>query len=343
MKLPAEQMIKLQSYRLSSQPGVGTTEYVLIGSLVVLLSIGGLSLIGNNVSGIFGGLEGAMHRQKPDTMQAAGLPKGNQANVLSQNGQTGAAGQVGASGNTAAGNYPTVRSVNGNVLQNVCLNQGGFCVNIPLVTADGRMTSTSGALGGQLTHDFASVFDQIAAQLAQMGNADPKLVDLITKLANSGHGIADNQEGLLAACQPGMQCGSTYEVSAKKVERGKASATSSETPATSYLSGISSNTQSFQSLFDELEGFLSDNPEALPESVQSLIDMEAQQILSIATAYPSPTTDDVAVTTGSTKTKRKLLTTDNTTTWELVGDPVIVRQDSNTICQSGGYTGVCIQ
>jgi hypothetical protein len=180
--------------------------------------------------------------------------------------------------------------------------QSGTCVNIPVVDST---TLTAGANGGQLTHQFADVLSQIALQLQADPNADPQVSTLVTRIANAGHTMGNTEASFIQS----------YECCAS-------------TNYTSNLSGLSDSIEHTQADFNLnhqlLSDYLSSNPNSLPPELQSMIALEVGQINQLAVNGFL----DASVISGALPPNSQAVT--------------LTHQDSNTICNSGGDTSVCV-
>jgi Flp pilus assembly pilin Flp len=185
--------------------------------------------------------------------------------------------------------------------------QSGYCVNLPVVDA---MTVTSGANGIQLTYQFASVIEQIASQLRDAPDTDPQLVALVTELANSGHDLGAKEQYLL----------DNYAT------------TESQNNNTPIIQGVNKSLGVVTTKHQALQSYLTTYPSALPPELQNIISLEVDQISTIARngfktfgSYTDPETG-------------KSLNAP-----AIVNGVQLTHQSSNTICGSGGDTGVCVQ
>jgi Flp pilus assembly pilin Flp len=276
-------------------PGQGMAEYTLIGSLLVLVAIGALGLLGGQVNTLFGNmLGGSGTAQSTGTVQIA-----NTTTQQSQNTAISTAQQTLINAGIA---YDTITTANGVTIQMPVI-QGGTTVQ------------TAGASGSQLTYGFSDVLTQIAQKLQDSGQADPALVQLITDLANKGHLIGDNQKFL-------ENCLSTCN---------------SNDLTTSYFDSFNTVTiqltPEFQTLHQQVLDYTAANPESLPASLITVIDLQARQIENIVQTTASPTSWQATETDPCGPIC--IDTTESTAT--------LIHQDANTICSSGGDTGQCIQ
>lgn len=317
----------------NAQWGSTVVEYSMIAFLVLAVSLVGVSGVGNNLSQL-------LTKFKTE-ISSHGSNKTVVAVSATSNVNPSASLPSSASSSTAT----TIATEQTAQQQSVCFKEG-VCVTIPVVNTS-NTASTAGVLGGQLTHEFASVFEQIALQLSQEPKADNRLVSLITQLANGGHTIADSQQSLLSLCQPGAACNSTTSVLQTKNAPSQKATANQATPVQQYLQEIGNNTLSFQDQYTQLQSYLATHPDALSSSLQQLIATEVTQINTIASAYPTGSTQDsgqnVSVSQSTKKNNKKVTLLDDTTTWQLTGDPVLIHQDANTICGSGGDTSQCTQ
>ncbi len=154
----------------------------------------------------------------------------------------------------------------------------GMCIDIPVITSSATAADTAGGLGGDLTQQFAAVFDQIAEQL-EAANMDPTVVSYVTALANGGHDIGDSMETIAEICE-------VTPCNPSRIE--------------GEIDEFESETYSFKNRLRMLNRYLDAHPDALdafPEA-REVINMEAQQIIAIA---DGANYDPNTVTTSSTR------------------------------------------
>ena len=283
--------------------GVTLVEYGLIGALIMVFAIAAVTQLGE-------GLNGRMVNLKGDLTRSA-------------NGQASGGGGSGGGGGSQ---QPTGPGGIGNVVpppgpgeEQACLS-GGYCVNIPTIPGGTRLSSTTGALGGQLTHGMANAIRQIGDQLRADPDTDPTLLNLITQLANNGHGIGDSIDNANTWCPPGVNCGQLA-----------ADGSQVSSILRQNLGNIDHSQSGFQSTHQELQAYLAAHPGALPPAVVGVINAEAGQINTIADAFSQDSiTPSTCQAAGDTACSQ----------WN-VTDTLLVHQDANTICSSGGGHSQC--
>ncbi|HEY9687627.1 MAG TPA: hypothetical protein V6C52_11685 [Coleofasciculaceae cyanobacterium] len=214
--------------------------------------------------------------------------------------------------------------------QQVCY-KSGWCVNVP-VTQNTALTVTTGSMGSQMTNQFASVFDQIAMQLAQNQNPDPQTLALVTELANLGHDISYWQKALWVECSAGANC--TYNASTGVSWGGTGYGNMTAPKSQNSLGQIELATSAFSSKNSELSSYLKKQPDVLPSYMQEIINSQSSQIMNIAGAYQ---TSNLVVTTSPTDPNVSIAN------WSLGYDAQLVDQNANTICQNGGDTSMCFK
>lgn len=313
-----------------SDTGSTLVEYMMIGGTILLISIGVCILMGGNLQNILKGLKADF--QGSSAKASAATVKVSTGSPVPSAGPGASAGSTVQIGGTT---IPSSSAINGVPTQKVCFSSG-YCVNVPVV-AQGPMSGTTGALGGQLTGAFADVLQQIADQLTA-NSGDRVLAGMITKLANNGHAIGNQQSSLLSLCAPGTQCNSSITINTNS---GKAAAKNGSTvTAGIYLTGINDANLQFKNQYGAVISYLKKNPDALAPELQSLVTLESQQIIGIADAFNTTTSVNNGVTSN---TVHKKVTTTAQSTWDITSDPILVHQDANTICGAGGDTSVCVQ
>jgi Flp pilus assembly pilin Flp len=185
--------------------------------------------------------------------------------------------------------------------------QSGYCVNLPVVDA---LTVTSGANGIQLTYQFASVIEQIALQLRESPDTDPQLVALVTDLANSGHDLGAKEQYHL----------DNYASSESQYNN------------TPIIQGVMNSLKIVSGKHQALQDYLATYPSALPPELQNIIRLEVDQISTIASEGFKKYGSYIDPRTGKSLNAPAI-----------VNGVQLTHQSSNTICSSGGDTGVCIQ
>lgn len=280
---------------MERRTGTSLSEYALIGGLVLVLSIGALSVLGKVTGGMFGG----MLSGKPPVSQTSPATSMRTAAVSD-------APSVGAlASGMAAGQ------------QKACFSSG-VCIDFPSMNP--ATVVTSGGLGSQYTHDLASVLDQVKAQLVAE-NADPSVIDLVSKLANQGHDMGDYEQSMwdqMAGCMQGGVCanqkvfGSTYTMEHVMLNK----------------------VAQLKTLDAQLQTYLTAHPDALanfPEA-QSIINTEVNQIATLGSNLnhgidPVPSGQDGAFQIYPDAMTHGLVAQNAST---------ITHASSNTICGQGG-------
>jgi hypothetical protein len=360
--------------------GQSLSEYGLVAGLIAVAALGGMILLGGNIQKQFG-------QMLPTSRQTSGAGVNGIAVVDATN--------LPANLQRASALLPAPKADE----QQVCF-KSGFCLNMPLM--EENRPQTAGSLGDQQMNQMAGIMDQVASQLGAAG-ADPPLVELITKLANSGHGVgtyfdqmsADMKE---AAATCGSTCTMDYYADPDKFNR--------------YQWGGSAEGEKndFQSAWLTVQTYMKENPEAFaafPEAY-SILELETQEIMKLAngvspnyeedpnakqiraqgsssavqqetSTYTSPSTGQKVTETkyvaGGTVLYQTIKTGKSNTSYQWDGSSMVatsdppptdgastytykfasvytlytdqknaaetVRQDANTICQTGGNLGSC--
>jgi Flp pilus assembly pilin Flp len=224
---------------MSVSKGQSLAEYGMVIGLVAAVGIAAVALLGGSLQDGLANINGG--NATPSTLAITDAPPGG---VSSPGGTSG---------------LSTLIPPPGTGQEQICF-QSGYCANIPVI--DGT-TVTTGANGGQMTHQFADVLSQIALQLQADPNADPNLVNMITRVANAGHTIGDIEAFFIHSYEC---CGTTNYT----------------TNLSSLSSSITSTQTFFNSEYQELSHYLSTNPNVLPPELQSVIALEVEQINQLA-------------------------------------------------------------
>jgi hypothetical protein len=268
-------------------------EYTIAGALVAAVSITALFLMSNKLDSMMENLLQSMRTQNSQVASAQAI-----ATTLSPP------------------TNPTAPATTPNGALDTACFQSGWCIQIPVVN-NGTINNTSGANGGQMTHQFSDTIGQVAQHISTQPSADPELLNLITQLANLGHAIGNIEQGVVDLCPPGGSCVASAQGSVPTYEQ---------------IHQITGPNVEFQAAYDLLQGYLARNPDSLPPEIVSVIDLETQQIQTIAAAFdPSAVSYQVDPATGLF-----------TETWSIPPNAAtLTQQSANTICNSGG--GECIQ
>ncbi len=149
--------------------------------------------------------------------------------------------------------------------EQVCITYQ-LCVNVPIL--DGRSSiETAGAMGGDETRQLSLVLNQIATRLRELG-ADDNLIDMVTRLANSGHQLSDSVQDLEQLC-PNRRCGQNRDAFNTRWQ------------------DVMNTRQAYNSMKQEYDAYIAANPgvfAVLPEA-RDLIDKEAQSIIDLANTF----------------------------------------------------------
>jgi len=159
-----------------SSPGHGVAEYGILSVLLLVGSIGMLSLMGTDIDGLFK----SFHISPAQLRTSAGAPQ-----TLAATGNNNAA--LTAAANSAAGFNPSglPRGVG---QEQVCF-RNNLCTS--MLSIAGGSTDTSGGNGTQLVLGSVDSINQLIQKLKQDPNSDSSLIGLLTQLANNGHDIGN--------------------------------------------------------------------------------------------------------------------------------------------------------
>ena len=307
---------------MRSVRGQAIVEYTLLLTLVALACVAAMSPLGQAiqaglqgmVNGIAGGNGGGLIAAAPGGGGGPLTPASGGGTGGSTTDGGGTTTPTSSGGSTYVSPPPTPYQ------DRVCL-ASGMCVNVPRVE-NGPPTDTTGSNGGQLTSSFANVLDQVAEQLKQDPNTDPKILDIVTRLASQGHAVAAAEIGsdiAVAENCPNSIC------TLDKL-----------TAVTNARAGVDTTTNAFSSLQAELYNYLSMNPGALPPAFQNVINQSGNNIVSAATPFRD--TMFSGVYEGGTFLGYGVISGE-----EAMKAITLTKMDSNTICGSGGDTSVCVQ
>jgi hypothetical protein len=78
--------------------------------------------------------------------------------------------------------------------ESLCFLGGQTCLTIPIITPE-----VAGGLGGDSVKKLAMTLEEMAQLMREQG-VDPAIVDLVTRLANRGHGLGDEIKEIQALC-----------------------------------------------------------------------------------------------------------------------------------------------
>lgn len=280
---------------IRKQQGVTLVEYGLVGASLVVVGIAGLALLGKNANLALENFEKGLHPKPAIALASSSETSGGGAASSSSSGSEG--------GETGGGGTPTSSTPSTSVGQTekACF-KNGLCINVPVVSSQ-TLDDTSGSMGSQLTSQFADTIMGIAEALKEQPNADSRLVELITTLANSGHSLGDTEGLAVSECPPGTQC------------------TGNQTTLRNSLSLVISKDSIFSSDLQTLNGYVQNNPNAISPELMKIIQLEAGQITEIAQAYrgqPNPSEDGSYIQ------------------WSFSKNVEITHQSANAICGTGG-------
>lgn len=133
--------------------------------------------------------------------------------------------------------------------------QSGFCINVPSVAQGATVSDTTGGLGGDLTAQFADVFEQIADQL-ELAGQDPTFVDKVRLLAQSGHGLGNAENAL----PKGDDC--------DNLDR-------------SVCDNFFDTSNVFVQSFSDLKQYMQANSDKIPADVQAILHFQGEEINNI--------------------------------------------------------------
>lgn len=241
---------------------------------------------------------------------------------------TGSTSGVVPSTAASAGNTVLMVSPPGTGQQQICLSSSKMCINIPEVTGSGTVSDTLGGLGGNLVTSYASVFDQIAAQLKAQ-NADPALVTLITNLAQNGHNIGNMLNTVETVCKTGGSPACDFKSIGGQLDDSMIQSSHAVNGAIS----ATINTTRFQEALQAVNNYFSLHPNSY-QDIQGIIQLEASQITNIGQGLNL----GIQMTSG-----KNSLGNNNFNVTGTANNAKLVNQDANTICANGGNQGVCIQ
>lgn len=203
--------------------------------------------------------------------------------------------------------------------QQVCF-ETGMCFNMPIIT--GGQSSTSGGLGSEETEALSILLQQVADRLQESG-ADPDLVAKITDLANEGHSLSSYMK----------QTANEYYNSTNYLLQYP-----DFDPNTDFMFqwGFSVNMSNNKSLmgtgtaeFNEAwqavqDAFAQSPNDPALQTAKLIIDAQAREILNISASIPLDITVEQIIANPNIHIAAE-----------------VTRQDSNTICQTGGNLGAC--
>lgn len=222
--------------RHKSTPGQSGSEYAMALGLVAVVGIATLAALGGGLSNIFFGMVTGQPKAEPPATPSESLP-----------------------GKAAADDYQAALAKLPPAPQGtepVCFD--AVCVNLPIVDASNAVVDTVGGNGADRIYQFSDTLQQLAEQLEDSG-VDPGLVQLISKLANNGHGLGDAQKALDPAFR-GFRL------------------------SPSQQSGYDNAKSEFSSAYAAINQYLSANPSQLKSTSVNMINAQVQQINTLANA-----------------------------------------------------------
>lgn len=269
--------------RHSPQRGNTLIEYGLIGSSITLFIIAGFTIMGGQLNNILSDLKDDM----ADRITASTEAKA--ALVTAQN--------------TATDNQHQAQYFPG---AKVCY-ANGMCLDMAAVNHQSTVEST-GANGARDTiHEQADLLSQVAEQIAADPNADPALLDLVTRLALAGHDIGNDLDQSIGTFTDPVAFYGTYD--------------------TFWRSLLP-----YTDLKNQLSSYLSEHPAALPAEMQKAIDGATSATFSKAGLLIGAE--------GPNYDSWNTMISDPVTAG---GAPVEVHGNANTVCRNGGNRGICIK
>ncbi len=276
--------------------GQSLAEYVLLAALVGLATVGAVWFLALEMEKtVAWAMATIFGDDVPSTAAGAGAPgAGNGLNAgtvaagISENGGTLAAGASGlgvsaGGGFTSVGNAGTAASSGyGKVMvQQVCYGSG-TCVNMPIISDN--WSETSGAMGSDLTHALADVFTQVANTMEASGAADSAVLNLLHRLANTGHEIGFEQKGLSDAMATHCPTGNCkYDMIAGT---GSSAHMNEIMPDQHDASGKPAAIMKFEQEFSALKSLMGNNFVNMPPELKNLVIQQANQILTLAGSTP---------------------------------------------------------
>lgn len=272
------------------QKGQSVPDYALVLGVVTLVATAGLTSMGGEINDFFtrintslSGLfaEAPSHNPSPEDK---GTPTTRTSNMIP------------AWASAALAMLPPAPPGT----QPVCFDH--TCINLPVVDDTNDTVDTVGGNGVEKIHAFSDALAQLAQQLAQDPNSDPTLTQLISDVANRGHGIGDAQKVTLGAGRGVFIQTGTYSY-----------AWINNTYAPEPLSP---SKRDFRTALDNLNRYLSDYPNSLGETAQSVVQSNSSNILNFADSAS---------------------TFDNGVSFQINPNPgKLVHQSANNICDQGG-------
>jgi hypothetical protein len=192
--------------------------------------------------------------------------------------------------------------------ESICFMGSGTCINMAVITPE-----VAGGLGGDSVRKLAATLAEMARMMKEEG-VNPEIVDLVTRLANRGHGMGDQIKAIQALCSGQTTC--------------KAPAADQ---ARAQLADLkASKLDAFMADWATLENQLKTNPGALSRFPEAMGIIRGQ-------------VSDIQQLISSLKTEEKLSTVTQTTNQVVnttVAKPVTTTQFKPTPMKSNQYTRV---
>ncbi len=192
---------------------------------------------------------------------------------------------------------------------------GNVCLNLPVIEGE-----TAGGLGGDDVHKMANVLEELAAQLKKEG-ADEQIIDLVTRLANLGHGMGDRQKELLDLCN------SDADGNRTKCDKNKAGQIGDGMKELKEK-----DLAQFKQMFAILKTYLDNNPGILANlpAAEGVINFESSEIIKMIEAFNL-----------DKKKSGGFLGMGKKTNYYLDNPNEATHQSSDNICEQGGDQQSC--
>ncbi len=158
--------------------GNAMPEYVLIGSLVGIVAIGGFLSVGNSVDDWLSALRGDMNEKNTIALAAKTSREAEKVQAEKELAERTAAEKAKLDSTTK-----------------VCLTEAS-CISAPEQTQPTTPVQTTGGNGSSQTASQASQLKQLAIDYASMPGASPEILNYFQKLANTAYDLSANQYGL---------------------------------------------------------------------------------------------------------------------------------------------------
>lgn len=226
--------------------GQSLTEYSLVIGLVALASIAGIAILSGNMS--------------TQLTQSLGTPAGASTistNISQVNQNLNAPNLVsstttGGSGNGSAENLSLFSST----IQTSTLCPAGLCAAFPIINQENAIVDVSAGEGAEFFHQFANVYEQLAASIEAQPNPDTQLAALIRGLAVNSHNLGDNQTAVLSL--------GPYATAASD--------------SSANISGYINSKKSFDQAWGHIQMYLNNHPDSAPQTLQNVLRSQQEQI-----------------------------------------------------------------